>query len=67
LLAAAVQAEVVLSCTAVSDLGPVAAAWLADAAGRARMAQALDRWVASQPEARARFLAWFAEVTRSAI
>ncbi len=67
LLAAAVQAEVVLSCTAVSDLGPVAAAWLADVSGRARMAQALDRWVASQPEAQARFLAWFAEVTRSAI
>ena len=67
LLAAAVDAEVVLSCAAVADLGHVAGAWLADAAGRARMAQALGRWTASQPEARARFLAWFAELSRRAV
>ena len=30
------------------------------------MAQALGRWVTSQPGARARFLAWFAEVSRGA-
>jgi hypothetical protein len=31
------------------------------------MAQALGRWTASQPEARARFLAWFAELSRRAL
>ncbi|MDA8191626.1 hypothetical protein [Acidiferrobacter thiooxydans] len=66
LLAAAVDAEVVVSCAGVADLARVAGTWLADAAGRGRMAQALGRWVTSQPGARARFLAWFAEVSRGA-
>ncbi len=67
LLAAAVDAEVVLSCADAADLARVAGTWLADAAGRARMTQALGRWTASQPGARARFLAWFAEVSRGTV
>ncbi len=63
LLAAAADAEVVIPCPVVSDLARVAATWLADAPGRARMAQALTRFVASQPGARARFVAWFVEVS----
>ncbi len=67
LLAAAAQAEVVISCATTDPLDRVAALWLGDAAGRGRMAQALQSWMAAQPTACARFIAWFGEVSRHAV
>ena len=63
-LAAAVHAEVVISCEEVADLGRICAAWLADASGRAARAQALSRWLVLQADARVRFVAWFTKATR---
>ncbi len=64
-LAAAVCAEVVIPCEKVADLGRICTAWLADGSGRTARAQALSRWLVLQADARARFVAWFAEVSRS--